>query len=277
MNKMYLPNYNLSITLLGGQSFSWHFDGENYFGSTQDRVIHIIDLGRNEILWQTYPQNNDENFIKKYFRLDVNYNQIIRKIQKDEHINTAMKTIPDIRILKQDFDLTLLSFILSSNNNIKAIRKSIRYLSENYGEKISIEGKNIFTFPKTNVIANLSIDDLKKSRIGYRAKFLKEAAQRLHNTNLKNHIENLDADDVKTELLTFNGIGDKVSDCIMVFSLMFDNITPLDVWAKKVFINLYGLDPKMKYNDMQSWINEYFEGFAAWAGQFLFEWVRIKS
>ena len=84
-------------------------------------------------------------------------------------------------------------------------------------------------------------------------------------------------DEARTALTEIKGIGEKIAGCALVFSLGFDNVTPLDIWAKRALIDFYKLNPKMKYNEMSKWASKYFEGYAGWAGQFLYEYIRSRS
>ena len=273
MNKLLLPKYNLHTTLLGGQAFNFDFDGEYFHGFTQDKVIKIKKDG-DEVCWQTYPENDDINFLRKYLRLDVDYPKILKTIQKDHYIKSAIRKYPHLRLLRQDFEQTLFSFILSTNNNIRSIRKLIRSMSQKFGKFVTVNGKKIFLFPKTETIANAKLEELLKCKLGFRAKFLKGAAQYLSRTNLSKKIQNYSEADARNALKEIKGVGNKITDCVLVFSLGFNNVTPLDIWAKRVLTKFYNLNPKMKYEDMQKWIDNYFEGYAAWAGQFLYEYIR---
>lgn len=282
MNRLIIPDYNFHQTLLGGQAFNWDrsiIDGkEIFYGTTQDRLIkiEIVNLLEGEILWQTYPKNDEYDFLKQYLRLDVDYKNILEKINKDEHVATAIQNYPSLRLLSQDFDQTTLSFIISAFNSIKSIRTRINRMKLDLGEKILVDGQDFYLFPKTEVIADARLDLLMSHSLGYRAKYIKEAANILIQEDLGSKLVGLDEFSTRNELLKLPGIGDKVADCIMVFALEYNNLTPLDVWGRRVFSDLYGLDPKMKYSDMRVWLNEYFEGHAAWAGQFLFEWYRSR-
>jgi N-glycosylase/DNA lyase len=283
MNKLRLENYNLHWTLMGGQSFSWDYDESNntYYGFTQDKAIVLREEKKASklensinIYWQTYPQKDDIGFLYRYLRLDVNYNEIIREINKDGHIDRAIKIYPDLRLLNQDFEQTLLSFLFSSNNNIKAIRRSIRILNTMFGEKMNIGEGEVFLFPKTELLSKTSVDDLLKTSMGYRAKFLKDAANHLISTDISERINSLETEEARNELIKLKGVGDKIADCILVFSLSRDEITPLDVWGKRFLVNYYNLNPKTNYKDMRKWINNYFGSYTAWAGQFLYEYIR---
>ena len=102
MNKLKLKNYNLKHTLLGGQAFNWDLIDGVYYGFTQDKVIKIIPK-EDEILWQTYPKENDLEFLEHYLGLDLDYENILEKISIDQHIKKAIETVPHVRLLKQDF------------------------------------------------------------------------------------------------------------------------------------------------------------------------------
>ncbi|OGI20402.1 MAG: hypothetical protein A3B68_02645 [Candidatus Melainabacteria bacterium RIFCSPHIGHO2_02_FULL_34_12] len=278
MNKLILEDYNLEMTLLGGQAFNWDFEDECFYGFTQSRIIKLMPVetcrGKSLLQWQTYPENDDIDFLKSYLRLDVNYKNILNKIQKDRYVKTAVKKYPNLRLVKQDFEETLLSFIISTNNNIKSIRKYIRLLSQKFGKSINVNGDKYYLFPRTEVIAEAKLEDLLSCSLGFRAKYLKGTAKYLLENKLTKKIHKLSEENTRIELKKIKGVGDKITDCVMVFSLGFDNITPLDVWGKRVLTDFYKVNKKMKYKDMRRWIENYFEGYAGWAGQFLFEYIR---
>ena len=282
MNKLYLSHYDLNMTLLGGQSFAWDFEDGCYFGFTRNKAIKLkMDVetchSKSLLYWQTYPEKDDFNFLKKYLRLDVDYPTIMKKIQKDNHIKSAIKTYPNLRLLKQDFEETLLSFLVSANNNIRSIRKIIRSMNRKFGKSLNVDGKKIFLFPKAEVIAEAKLEDLLDCKLGFRAKYLTGAAKYVLKNDLSKKIEKMSETNARNTLLKINGVGEKIADCVLVFGLGFDNVTPLDVWGKRAFIRFYKLNPKMKYDDMRDWISDYFEGYSAWAGQFLYEYIRTTG
>ena len=222
MNELQLNNYNLEMTLLGGQAFNWDFDGKYYYGFTRDKIIKLKPLQAlhttsQQIYWQTYPENDDYKFLESYLRLDVNYPKILKKIQKDCYVKTAIKKYPNLRLLKQDFEETLLSFIISTNNNIKSIRKYIRLLSQRFGKSINLNGEKIYLFPKTEVIAEAKLEDLLSCRLGFRAKYLKGTAKYLLEKDLTKNIHKLTEENARDELKKIKGVGDKITDCVLVF------------------------------------------------------------
>lgn len=293
MNKLLIPNIDLDITLLGWQSFAWDKIGEWYYWFTQNSLIKlkIVDF-ENEfkiLLWQTFDENwnetNDEEYIKKYFRLDLDFDEIVKKISKDKFVKNAIKANPWLRILSQDFEQCLLSFILSANNSIPNIRKSIRLMNKVLGKKVVIDWMDFYLFPKTEVIASQNEARLREFKMGFRTKYILNTANKILSEDAINEFkinkitnECISNEDFTRAALTYlPWVWDKIADCIMCFSLWFDNITPIDTWAKKALNKFYWLDSKMKIQEIRKWLNNYFRWYANFAWHFLFEYVRNNS
>ncbi len=268
MNKQYLPKFNHAVNLLGGQSFSWDLidpKRSHYLGFLQDRAIEVKFMG-DYMYWQTYPQADDYDFIKKYFRLDEDYEKILKLISQDKFVKKAVEELPGIRLLKQPVDLVVLNFIISSVNSIPSIRKSIRALSKDLGDEIEIRGEKYYLFPRTEVLAEAEIASILKSKVGFRAKYLKKSANQLLGKSCAN----------RDELKELCGVGDKIADCVSIFALGENNSTPVDRWVKRFLVDLYDLSEDLTYNEFSDWVSENFNGYASWATQFLFEWYRAK-
>ncbi len=275
MNQINISDYNLKLTLLSGQTFSWSFDPTtNLFeGFTQDKYILLKQDG-DKLFWQTYPQKDDFEYIKKYLRLDVDFSEIKKAISVDNHIKNALQHYPNLRLLQQDFELTLLSFILSQHKNIKAIQKCFDLLRYKFGTKLNINNKQVYLFPKAEQLMYVKEEDLKSVGIGFRYKYLKDAVCKLVETNLKESIKRANEDKARELLKQIYGVGDKVADCVLSFALKFDTVTPVDVWGQRVITNLYADNSAKSYADQRNWFKNKFGQYSAWAGQYLFEYVR---
>lgn len=274
MNKLKLKNYNLEKTLLGGQAFNWDLINGSYYGFTSSQIIKINPT-EDGILWQTYPIANNANYIENLLNLNQDFDTIIKEINKDSNIAIAIETVRDVRILNQDFEQTLLSFILSAHKNIKAVRKIVRDLAKVYGTKIEVDGMTFHTFPKASDLAKLNEANIRELGAGFRSQYIIEASRTLAGNVISgNALKLMSEKDAREELLKFKGIGDKVADCILTFSLGFYTVTPLDVWALRVLSDMYGVNTKMKYSALRQWYSEYFGVNTAWAGQYLFEYYR---
>ena len=279
-NKLYYPNFNHKVTLLGGQSFSWdivNIDENMYLGWT-DKYVVVIRVVGDYIYWQTYPSLNSESVISRYFRVGVDSVHIENIIGKDEHVKLAITKFSGIKILKQPLNLTILSFIISANNNIKAIRRSVRILSNMFGDVVEVPvlGK-ITLFPTVEALAKASIDDIRKAKVGFRAKYLKETSEILLYSGLSERFDVMNQEEQLKALLQLPGVGNKIADCVMVFAGDAMDITPMDVWGKRILKDLYGIPDTWKYEQYREWIRKQWGGFGAYAGQYLFEWYRNKS
>lgn len=272
MNKLFLPNYNIYWTLIGGQSHNWQFDGEFYYGSLTEKIVKI-KYKDNNLFWQTYPNNDDEEFILNYFNTKVDYEKILTVINKDEHIKSALEKYPNLRILRQDFEETLISYIFASNKNLGGIRKSISKLREFYGTEFQLDGKTFYSFPSAEKLFDAKEEKLRETGMGFRAKYLISALESIQN-GLSTKIIGMNENDARNKLIKIFGVGEKIADCVLIYGLGFDNVTPLDVWGKRIVVDLYKQNEKEKYEAHRRWISNYFEGYAGWAGQFLFEYIR---
>lgn len=253
-------NLNLQTTLLGGQAFNWDYIDNKYYGFTHNGLI-IIDNGK-------ITQINENIDMDEYLGNNLDYESIKKEINKDKHIDEAIKKIKNITILKQNFLLTTISYILATNKNIPAIRKSIRILSKMYGTPISDTG--LYTFPTPQSLAIAPIEDLKKASIGYRAPYLKETSKLLSTIQLPNNKE-----DIRKLLISMPGIGPKVADCILLYSLGYLDTVPIDRWMYNIAKDIYQV-PYTKNEDISKWYTEYFGKYAGIAGQYLFEYYRLK-
>lgn len=269
MNKLKLKNFNYLTTFLGGQSFAWQRVGDEFWGVSGKIVIEIKIKNNNGILWQTYPQKDDEEFINNYFETHINHEEIFGELQNEANLKSAIEQLNFIPILCQVFNDTLISFIISQNNNIPKIRSSVFKLRLNYGEKIKVKNYDFYLFPDIEKFSEISLEKLRESGVGYRAEYLKNAAIEAIEKNWRN--SNISPN--HQDLLKVKGIGDKVADCIMVFALGERKLTPIDLWGKRIISDLYNIKLK-NYQSMQTFFQGRFGDKTAYAGHYLFEYIR---
>lgn len=257
-------DFNKTITLLGGQAFNWKQVEDKYIGFTSSSIL---------VLSPNLEVFGDQNFDSiNYFGHKTNQPEL----PSDENLRQALELYGDLRILNQDFEQTLLSFILTSHKNIKAVRKLISDLSEKYGIPVQTPHGEYKTFPSAEALASASEEDLRKLGCGFRSRYLLLSAQKLSS---ERHIYKKFRTRKEWEeyLIQFVGVGEKIRDCVLVFGLGFKDITPLDIWGKRVLVQYYGVDPKLSYNEMRMKFTEMFGESTAIVGQYLFEFIREKA
>ena len=270
--------FNLKYTLECGQCFRWKKIDENwYVGVIKDRVIKIRQV-EDKLYIRSNNMDNIEEVIKEYFDLNTDYETIEKRISKiDENVNKAVKNTTGIRILNQNFFETLMSYIISANNNIPRISKSVNLISEKYGKKIVFENEEYFLFPTTEELKGVTEEDFKKCGVGFRARYLKHAVEDILNNkvNIKN-IERINTEKLKKNLLNIMGVGPKVADCILLFSCKRKEVFPIDVWVERVMTNLYFKEygRAMKKREILEYADKHFKEDAGIVQQHLFYNVR---
>lgn len=261
-------DFDLNKIADSGQCFRWEKMDENTY-----RIIaggfctYIKDLGENRYDIDC-AGTCEEEFWKNYFDLQVNYRHIRENIDQDQDpfLWEAADAQKGTRILRQDPWEMLITFIISQNKNIPAIRKSVNMLAESCGEKrLDGRGHVYYAFPEQEALAALPEECLKECKLGYRCKYVKAAAEAVTQGNI-NLEELIDADEEETikALTSLYGVGVKVANCISLFGLHHLDAFPIDVWVKRIL--------EEKYPDGYP-----FERYAPYNGvcqQFMFEYYR---
>ena len=209
---------------------------------------------------------------------------IVGKIKKylESHDETLKKCIDfggGIRILHQDIWETIISFIISANNNIPRIKKILETMCREFGDKIDFkynsklgipEGE-YYSFPEPERLNSLSIEDLACLRAGYRDKYIMDAAEKVSSgeVNLKD-IPEMPTELAKKELLKIKGVGGKVADCILLFSMGRYELFPKDVWIKRILNQVYGVEEK----ETDSFVTEKYGNYAGFAQQYMYYYYR---
>lgn len=182
----------------------------------------------------------EEEFRKSfldYFDLQRDYGEIISSYSGDESIARAASVGSGIRIFRQDGFETIISFIISANNNIPRIKKIIEALCALLGERVG----NGYAFPTPESIVNAGIEGLAPIRAGFRTKYIVDAAQKVASGEISlEYIKNCGYTDALNELKKIKGIGDKVANCVLLFGFGYYNAFPIDVWVKRVISKYYG-------------------------------------
>ena len=264
-----------------GQCFRFNKqEDESYTGVVGNNVINVKKID-NEIHIKSVGQDNLEELVVNYFDLNRDYEQIKDKLSKiDENMQKSISYGKGIRILNQDLWETIISFIISANNNIPRIKGIIDRMSERYGKKIIFEGKEYYTFPTVDELSKASVEDLRALGLGFRDVRVYETTKMIKNkeVDLEQLKNEKDFNKVRNTLLTLPGVGPKVADCILLFSTLKRwEAFPIDVWVRRVMNELYIKNPdetKVKKEEIEKIAYEKFGNLAGIAQQYLFYWKR---
>lgn len=214
-----------------------------------------------------------------YFDIGVNYDGIKEKISKNETIKKACNYGAGIRILNQEFFETLISFIISANNQIPRIKKAVREISKMYGDYIGeYRGRKYYSFPSPEKLSQAKPEDLREyARVGFRDKRIVQSAK-IVNEGFFDFNEDIkkDSKDLGKKLQELPGIGPKVSDCILLFAFHKRETFPVDVWIKRVMEELF-IKKEVPKKKISAYAHDYFGKDAGYVQQYLFYYGRENA
>ncbi|HLN45661.1 MAG TPA: DNA glycosylase [Candidatus Sulfotelmatobacter sp.] len=294
MNLQLTMPFNLDISLCCGQVFRWEKRGDWWFGVVGDRVVKIRQIG--ETLDFSGTSGVDETFIRHYFSLDHDLEQIKYRIGKDERIKGALEEFWGLRLIRQSPLECLISFICATYKNVPAIQQMLLRLSSKFGERLTFEGYKFYAFPLSKRLAGSSLEELKKCGLGYRAPYIQQTSHMIFEDdyNLEN-LRMLSYEQAREKLLEFPGVGLKVADCTLLFSLDKLIAFPVDVWVKRILLRYYtdcfeqSLVKKLiahdslsdsDYKQLNGFGRAYFGEFAGYAQEYLYHqerWLRNRK
>ena len=265
-----------------GQCFRWNEQEDgSYTGIWKENVVNVKKEGQDYIFTGICKFENLEEEIHTYFDMDRNYEEIKENLSHiDNYMKDSIQYGKGIRILNQDLWETIISFIISANNNIPRIKGIIERLSKTYGKPIEWNGKIYYTFPTPGELKNVTVEQYRALGLGFRDIRLYETTKMIleGKVNLQELEENPNTIEVREKLLTLSGVGPKVADCILLFSdLKRLEVFPIDVWVRRVMNDLYIKnedETKVNKKQIEKMAKEKFGDLAGLAQQYLFYWRR---
>ena len=264
-----------------GQCFRWDEEPDgSYTGIVKDNVINVKKVD-NTVYFTSLGADNLKNLVDDYFDLGRDYEKIKETLSEiDEYLENSIRYGNGIRILNQDLWETIISFIISANNNIPRIKGIINRISQKYGNKIEWNGKEYYTFPTVENLAKATVEDLRNLGLGFRDVRVYETTHKILNkeVDLEKLHQEPDTQKVRDTLLTLSGVGPKVADCILLFSTLkrFD-VFPIDVWVRRVMNELYIKnedETKVNKREIEKIAKEKYGALEGLAQQYLFYWKR---
>ena len=264
-----------------GQCFRWNEQEDgSYTGVIKNGIINV-NKEDETITFTGICDKNIEEVVNEYFDLKRDYEKIKEQLGNiDEYLKTSIQYGKGIRILNQDLWETIISFIISANNNIPRIKGIIERISQKYGNEIKWNGKKYYTFPTYEQLKDVTVQEYRNLGLGFRDIRLYETTQMILNkeVDLEKLKNNPNTQEVRNELLRLSGVGPKVADCILLFSdLKRFDVFPIDVWVRRVMNDLYikeDDETKVSKVKIEKLAEEKFGDLKGLAQQYLFYWRR---
>jgi N-glycosylase/DNA lyase len=299
-------SFNPEITINSGQMFLWEKLDDTWYGTYGDHILKLSpdpsvsfnnDPGKTDnelstirkIRFESYPEIR--NWPILVFRLDDDISKILSDISTDALMARTIRKGYGLRIMRQEPCQCIVSFVCSSNTSITMIRKMLRNLSKKFGRRLNLDGRDFFTFPSIKSLNKADINELRSCGVGYRAKAIKAVAKSIVEHEIEfSALSNVSYYEAKSALLKIYGVGNKIADCILLFSLDKLEAFPIDIWIARALerhykwvyctndsnVNLQpdcGLSP-FQYRHISEKMRQYFGKYSGYAQQYLYYYMR---
>ncbi|MEI8064148.1 MAG: DNA glycosylase [Verrucomicrobiota bacterium] len=250
-----VADFDLAASLMCGQAFRWTVGADGWFtGVVGQRVYRLRQTGK--LL--------EGDIDRHYLGLDVSLLDIVATFPDDVALQKSVRRYWGLRVLRQEPWETLASFIASSTKQIVQIRQIVETLARRFGQQLETDA---YAFPSATTIAGATLPQLRACKLGFRAEYLLTAARMVDRGEL--NLEALPALEYERgleELTKIHGVGEKIANCTLLFSLGFDQAFPVDVWMQRALHRLGWRAKKITRRQ----VLEHFGPYAGWAQQYLF-------
>lgn len=262
-----------------GQCFNFQKEeDESYTAIFMGKIINVKEE-EGKIALRNISLADFYDLFYDYFDMGTDYEKIKADLSKDPTLAKACDYGKGIRILNQEAFETIISFIISANNQIPRIKNSIRIISERYGTYIGdYKGRSYYSFPEPEVLASAKVEDLREyARVGFRDQRIVDTSKIIADGYLNfEEDQKLSTKDLGEKLIALPGIGPKVASCILLFAYHRREVFPVDVWIKRVMEELF-IKKEVPKKQIASYADQYFGDLAGYAQQYLFYYGREEK
>ncbi|MEM2925392.1 MAG: DNA glycosylase [Methanocellales archaeon] len=267
--EFYIENFNLHHTLNCGQVFRWRFNGREWIGIVKNSIVKAKQM--NGIL--AVEADLDSEVISNYFRLDDDLEEIYSCIGRDKNIQRAIELYRGLRLIRQDPWECLISFVCSAASNIPRIQNMIENLCKNFGARIA---PRYYSFPTPSRLSSATELELRKCGLGFRSAIVLEAAKLVVNREIDlDRLPRLDYSTAKEKLKAIKGVGDKIADCVLLFSCDKLEAFPVDRHIKRYIQRVY-LKRCASNEAIRNFARNYFGKYCGYAQQYIFTYQRER-
>ncbi|MBI2856270.1 MAG: hypothetical protein HYX93_05425 [Chloroflexi bacterium] len=270
---------DLAATLESGQAFRWRRHGQWYYGVVHGNLVALKhDLAGLEVCSTSGTLAEIERLLRAYLRMDDDLEYIYACIDTDPRMNEAIAQYRGLRLLRQDPWECLVSFICSANSSIPRISATMEALAREYGQPLKLGQYVDYTFPTPERLAEAGEGALRALKLGFRAKYVAKASEVVARGDLVlEPLRRASYQDAKEALMSLPGVGDKVADCVLLFSLDKLEACPIDRWVRRAMEEWYLDGARLNYRDLRAWSLEKWGPYAGYAQQYLFHAMRSRG
>ena len=267
---------NLKDTITCGQIFRYEENNDNsYTIILSDRVVNLKKENNNLIVISNI-EDNLENIIRNYLDLNRDYNALNNELIKtDSSKKEIIESCMGLKMIKQPKFECLISYIISQNNRVPQIKKTLDNIPLKYGKEVIFNNKKYYLFPLSNDLKNVSMEDFRNLKCGFRDKYIYEAVKNVNNKTLDlDLIDDMTSLDALNYLMKNKGIGEKVASCILLFAYSKFDVYPIDTWVKKYMKDTYNITDVKK---IREFTKEKYKENSGLMIQYMFHYKRNKE
>jgi N-glycosylase/DNA lyase len=265
-SRLHIHPFSLKETLECGQFFRFTEVDGTYIVQSSGRIFSLRQKGDG-----LFYEGVDESFLIRFFRLDESLEDVFKEIDRDPVIHEASRQYRGLRLIRQDPWECLISYLCSSAKSIGHIRCMIELLCKASGRKVSLGGYIGYEFPEPVCI--LPCHPLDSMGAGFRTPYLLQAAQCIDRERLT-ALKGLPYEDARRSLMKLAGVGKKVADCTLLYSLDFLEAFPMDTWIMRGLRQFYFKGKRVGQKELEKFVSKHFGPLAGYAQLYLFHFWR---
>ncbi len=274
-------NFDLEETLTCGQTFCWHRTegklyetGKNQFYTFRKEKPIILTEKEDHVKAETELPIEE---VKKALGLNHDLESIFQTFPKDPHIKKAKEELWGLRIVQDEPFPCLISYLCSPQMRIPRIKQMHNKICRNFGEQVKYKNQTFLKFPTIEQLSKASEEELRELGVGYRAKYIVESTKMLAEGEVDlEKISQTNYSHAKEEIKQLYGVGDKVADCVLLFSMNFLEAYPVDTWAEKVIKEHYPQLHSENNEILLKNLRNHFGSYSGYAQEYLFHAARQK-
>lgn len=277
--------FDLQATLESGQTYLWTREdgatydadgahgGDAWYSTVVDGEVLRVRQRDGVLDWQS--TTDAEELLFDLLALDDDLCAVREGASDDELIREAYERYWGLRIVRDPFFGCLVSFICSAQMRVARIFGMQEALRETYGEEITFDGRSYYAFPTPDALATASEADLRELSLGYRAPYVSRTAELVASGELtEDDVRYEDLEATREALKGYVGVGDKVADCVALFSLGYRDAVPLDTWIRTAIDEYYPDCATGNYAETSRAIREAFGPNAGYTQTYVFHYLR---
>ncbi|MFW9793803.1 MAG: DNA-3-methyladenine glycosylase family protein [Candidatus Thorarchaeota archaeon] len=276
MRSLEVERFSLADTLDCGQTFCWIKEGDGYINADLGQVVYVEQRGN--ILH--YETSESDVSLEQLFRLKDPLDEIQQEITRDGIMQASIEFAPNLRIVSDPFYPCLVSFLCSVWKNVPAIQGMTNAIRREFGPPYEFRERTYYGMPTPEQMSRITAHDLKKLGLAWRADFIVKSTKAIMNGVVsEDALRSLEYIEARRQIKRLYGVGDKVADCVCLFSLGFLEAFPIDVWIERVIESEYGVftTTGKSYLKKSEAARRYFGRYAGYAQEYLYHYSRCAG